>query len=116
MLTIPPPMSNTERQRKFRKSHPGYFKKYYGRKKSIEKHVKARMQAEAQAAKAARDAARAEATLAILVKPQPLMLPAPVQDPTMAAIDALAAALGYSARQTADLAAASARLADRSRN
>lgn len=28
MIFAMPPMSNVERQRKFRKSHPGYFKKY----------------------------------------------------------------------------------------
>jgi hypothetical protein len=44
--------------------------------------------------------ARADATLAIIAKPEPLMLPARVQDATMAAIDALAAALGFaSARE-----------------
>ena len=107
-------MSNTERQRKFRQRNPGYFNKYNARKrgtaKRSEAYIRGLMQAKAQAA-------RAEATLAILAKPEPLMLPAPVQDPTMAAIDALAAALGYaSARQTADLAAASARLAEPSRN
>ena len=101
MLTIPPPMSNTERQRKFRKSNPGYYKKYYARKRSMGRRVRAQMQAEAQAAKAARDAAGAEATMAILAKPDPLMLPAPVQDPAMAAITALAAALiAPSARDT----------------
>jgi len=103
MLVIPAPKSNVQRQREFRRRNPGYFKKYYAIKRSMAKRIRSRMQAEAQAAFAA---ARAEATLAILAKPEPLMLPAPVQDPTMAAIDALAAALGYAReRETMPLGA-----------
>ena len=94
MLLTPAPKTNAERQREFRMRNPGYFRKYYAVKRSMAKRIRARMQAEAQAAQAALiAAARAEATLAILAKPKPLMLPAPVQDPTMAALEALAAAL-----------------------
>jgi hypothetical protein len=94
MLLTPAPKTNVERQREFRMRNPGYFRKYYAVKRSMAKRIRARMQAEAQAAQAALIvAARAEATIAILSKPEPLMLPAPVKDPAMAAIDALAAAL-----------------------
>ena len=89
MLRPCPPMSNVERQRRFRLRNPGYFRKYYTPKRVWKQRATARLQAEAPALIAA---ARAEATLAILAKPEPLMLPAPVQDPTMVAIDALAAA------------------------
>src|SRR5690242_5454100 len=96
MLVPCPPKSNVERQREFRKRNPGYFNKYNARQRAMAKRAKERVRELIQAqAQADREAARAEATLAILAKPEPLMLPAPVQDPTMAAINALAAALGY---------------------
>ena len=111
MLLIPAPKSNAERQREFRERNPGYFRKYYAVKRSIAKRVRARMQAEAQAAQAALiAAARAEATLAILAKPEPLMLPAPAQDPTMAANKALVDTVAVRAvRQAAPLPAPLAR-------
>lgn len=93
-------MSNTERQRRFRAANPNYFNKYNNRKKArriagqkkamaiILENMKARM-AQAQ-----------PATPLTLLPKMPLMLPAPVQDPLMAEIDALAASLA--ARNTGD--------------
>ena len=71
-------MSNIERQRQFRERNPGY----YGR-------LHRKRNAEILALRAARMAA-AEAVVA---KPEPLMLPAPVQDPAMDALNALSSAL-----------------------
>ena len=45
-------MSNVERQRRFRKRNPGYFRKYYALRKAMRKVIQARMRAEAQAAAA----------------------------------------------------------------
>ena len=71
-------MSNGERQRQFRERNPGY----YGR-------LNRKRNAEMLALRAARMAV-AEA---IVAKPEPLMLPAPVQDPAMDALNALSTAL-----------------------
>ena len=94
-------MSNVERQRRFRARHPGYFNKYNGRRKAMRLATTAKMRAEILAMEAeARAAAQAPpAPLALPVKPI-LMLPAPVQDPVVAEIDALAASL----RARSDLA------------
>src|SRR5689334_4239690 len=35
MLKPAPPIPNVERQRKFRERNPGYYRKYYARKRSI---------------------------------------------------------------------------------
>jgi hypothetical protein len=78
MLKPAPPMSNAERQRQFRERNPGYYGRLHRKRK-----------AEVMALIAARTAA-AEAMAA---RPAPLMLPAPVEDPAMAALDALAASL-----------------------
>jgi hypothetical protein len=79
MLSIPPPMSNRERQRRFRERNPGY----YGRL-----HAKRR-------AKIAAALAEREAVAQILaVKREPLMLPAPVETieiPGMTTIEAIPA-------------------------
>jgi hypothetical protein len=66
-------MSNAERQRRFRASHPGYNKKYNRRPNAEEtRRIKQRI-LEAFAAKAAEAAAKAAAA-----KPQ-LLLPAPAE-------------------------------------
>jgi hypothetical protein len=85
MLTIPPPTSNIERQRQFRQRNPGYYNKYYARIKAMQKSARDAAQAAAIAANAV--------NVATPSKPQPLMLPAPVHDPAMAALEALAASL-----------------------
>src|SRR5687767_10347705 len=83
MLTPVPTMSNAERQRKFRESHPGYFRKYHARKRAMAKAVRARMLAEAQAAADAAKAARATRPL--------LMLPAPVELPVIPGLNSIGA-------------------------
>jgi hypothetical protein len=84
MLIIPPRISNNARQRAFRKRNPGYYNKYYARKKAS---LKRDLQI-AQAAAIAEANAANEATAA-----QPLMLPAPAIDPLMAEINAMTASL-----------------------
>jgi hypothetical protein len=70
-------MSNAERQRRFRASHPGYNKKYNRRPNAEEtQRIKQRI-LEAFAAKAAEAAAK-EALNAAASKPQ-LLLPAPAE-------------------------------------
>ena len=71
-------MSNTERQRQFRERNPGYYGRLH-RKRNAE--IMARI------------AARAAAAEAVPAMPAPLMLPAPVQDLAMEALNALAASL-----------------------
>ena len=93
-------MSNAERQRRFRAAHPGYFNKYNHRRTALRLKAYAAAQAAAMAAKKQQAqtqetpaAPPATATpLAIPVSMQ-LCLPAPVVDPTIAAIEALRAKL-----------------------
>ena len=40
-LTTPPPMSNAERQRRFRERNPGYHRRYYVSAKAHRKQVEA---------------------------------------------------------------------------
>jgi hypothetical protein len=70
MLSYPPPMTNLERQRKFRASHPGYSNRYK------RKRDKAAIQQTILAAMAAAEKAEAEKAHA---KREPLALPAPVE-------------------------------------
>lgn len=84
MILRPTPTSSTERVRQFRQRNPGYDRAW-----------KARREAEALARRAAMQAQAvvpAEAVEPVVVKPM-LMLPAPVQDPMMAEIEALKAKL-----------------------
>jgi hypothetical protein len=73
-----PPMSNNERQRRFRASHPGYFNKYNGRRKAMRKAAKEKNRA-MMAALAAAEAEKARAAAAIPA--MSLMLPAPAEIP-----------------------------------
>ena len=82
-----PPKSNYQRQVEFRKRHPGYFRKYNARQKASRRAAKAKVKALIMAAAA--QVATPE-PLAIPVPPMRLMLPAPVVDSTIAAINALA--------------------------
>lgn len=109
MLRPAPPKSNTERQRRFRKRHPGYFNKYNHRKR-LSKRERIALRAEfvamvaaAEAAQATADAQQAntEAPLTADASPQTVLtlplptwthaLPAPVDDPAKAEIEALVA-------------------------
>jgi hypothetical protein len=96
-LHYPAPMSNNKRQRLFRKRHPGYFNKYNHRKRQrLTPEQLAAYAAIAAADAAAHAATPAEppaqqtpAPMALLTRPYQLCLPAPVVDPTMAAINEL---------------------------
>ena len=82
-------MSNTERQRRFRERHPGYYGRLHRKRRAPIKAMMAQLWAEARAQ------AQAQASLAA-VKPAPpvtLMLPAPVLDPLASEIAALAESL-----------------------
>jgi hypothetical protein len=101
-------MSNAERQRKFQQANPGYDRRRKARERGMSKRDVARRRAEAAAlALAAHAAAHAAATTQTMTatiqipanKPL-LMLPAPVKDPWMAEIEALAAARKSQAAQS----------------
>jgi hypothetical protein len=64
MLVHRPPMTNTERQRQFRKANPGYY---------------ARLHARRRAGMRARAAEVCIAALATAARREPLLLPAPVE-------------------------------------
>jgi hypothetical protein len=66
MLIHPPPMSNNERQRRFREGNPGYYARLHARKRSAWKAAATRRRVEAALAAAA-------------PKREPLMLPAPAE-------------------------------------
>jgi hypothetical protein len=77
MLKPTPPMSNYQRQKNFRLSHPGYYGRLHARQRA--------------GAKAAVEAMKAQAQAAATPAPtEPLMLPAPVVDPMMLELNALA--------------------------
>src|SRR5687768_6859203 len=87
MLKPVGPMSNTERQRKFRQSHPGYFRKYYAPKRAARK----RADREIRAMLLAQAKAEAEAAAAASPATHPLlMLPAPVEVPVIPGLNAIA--------------------------
>jgi hypothetical protein len=88
MLKRKAPMTNNERQRRFQAANPGYDARRKARQRQMSENTCARLRrASLAAAKAERARAAAEA-------PRPvLMLPAPVEDPVMAELDALKASL-----------------------
>jgi hypothetical protein len=96
MLLPVQPVSNAERQRKFRESHPGYFAKYRVNTKRVRAEVRAQMAQllrDEAAAKAAAEAEKQKAAEQLLLPaPRPmLLLPAPVVVVTMPATPALPA-------------------------
>jgi hypothetical protein len=81
------PMSNYQRQVAFRQRNPGY----YGR---LHRRRRAEAQALGVAMEMAKAAAMAPALRAAMPAPKPvLMLPAPIEDPAIAEINALKARL-----------------------
>ena len=80
MLITPPPMSSTERVRKFRQRNPGYDRRYMARQRA-KVNRSGSLDCRPRQFAAAPAAAPAE----------PLMLPAPVADPMMAQLNGLAA-------------------------
>lgn len=81
------PMSNVERQREFRRRNPDYNRRYKAAQRA---RSKAWLEAY-RAAQAVPAAVPAPPVVLMLPAPKPLlMLPAPVEDPMMAALDALA--------------------------
>lgn len=85
MLLKRPAMTDAERQRKFRRAHPGYYARLQARRRAATKQAAAlrlaQWSAEWQAANAREEAARAQAAAKpVLMLPAPvLMLPAPVE-------------------------------------
>jgi hypothetical protein len=83
MLLPVQPVSNAERQRKFRESHPGYFAKYRVSTKQVRAEVRARLAQLLRDEAAAKAAAEAEKKAAEQLPgagagARPLLLPAPL--------------------------------------
>ena len=76
MLRPVPPMSNTERQRRFRERNPGYYQRLHARARARVKEAIAQKAAIAQL---------------LAVKPAPLMLPAPVEIPVIPGMNTILA-------------------------
>jgi hypothetical protein len=87
-------MSNAERQRLFQLRHPGYDARRKARERAMARRTTERFIA-ARRARAAAEAADADCAAAEAPRPV-LMLPAPVEDPMMAEVNALAASLAAS--------------------
>jgi hypothetical protein len=77
-----PPVSNTERQRQFRERNPGYYAR-----------IKAKQRAASKAYVAELRAKEAAIAKILAIQPMPLMLPAPVECPLTAQLNALRAKL-----------------------
>jgi ABC-type transport system involved in cytochrome bd biosynthesis fused ATPase/permease subunit len=88
MLIIPPPRTNAQRQAAFQASHPGYDRRRIARKRAAAKRGAALLLAEITAKLAAEAEATSQAVT--LANKPPLLLPAPVRDETIAAIESLA--------------------------
>jgi hypothetical protein len=71
----PPAVSNAKRQREFRDRNPGYFKKYYARRKAIGLAAIARREAELKAAEAESTVAASRERLMIPAPAEPLIFP-----------------------------------------
>ena len=91
-MTPAPPTPNYLRQRKFRERNPGYYARLQAKRRASEKAARARhileLQAQAQTA-----------------QQEPLMLPAPVENLDMLALDALRAKMQAEAVLAAQCAA-----------
>jgi hypothetical protein len=72
MISIPPPISNYERQQNFRARNPGYYNRYNARRKAAKRAAMQQPLAVMIAGQAI-DAQQAQA------KGEPLMLPAPAE-------------------------------------
>ena len=86
VVPAPGPTSNAQRQRDFQAAHPGYDRRRKAHERGRLKRVMAAYKAQCQAD------AQAELQTQVLVIPIPttrLALPAPVECPAMAAINAL---------------------------
>ena len=88
MLSIPPPDTTAERQRRFQERHPGYDRRRKAQERALAKRGGAQLFATlpAQAAAAAAATAEAEAS-------RPVLMPAPIEDPVMAQLNAVATSL-----------------------
>jgi hypothetical protein len=72
MIKAIPPMSSYERVRRFRERNPGYDRRYMARQRAAVNGAVARLKADAIAA------------VQVVAPAEPLMLPAPAEDPMMA--------------------------------
>jgi hypothetical protein len=97
-----PPKSNAERQRDFRRNHPGYDRRRKAQERArVKQMVKHRLRQESLLAEQAAVAHEAAVRAMLMpIKPQ-LLLPAPVRDLLMEEMDALRAKLA--ARRSAEL-------------
>ena len=93
----PAPMSNTERQRRFRERNPGYYGRLHRKRNAPLKAMLERLWAEANAKRQAESKAQAEALAqakAMIASfnrvPVNRMLPAPTIDPLASEIAAMA--------------------------
>ena len=84
MLIIPPPMSNAERQRRFRERNPGYYARIQARKRASAKRGAALILAKVRAELAAKETAAKAAAAMPAAKPM-LMLPVPAELPQISA-------------------------------
>ena len=91
-------MSNGERQRNFQRANPGYDARRKSRCRAGAKRGVAMMKAQMRAELLAQQAQTAEATIQIPATKPLLMLPAPVEDPLMAQIEAMRAKLDARSR------------------
>ena len=95
MLRPSAPMSNIERQRRFRERHPGYYGRLHRKRRAFIKAILAQRGAEANAQAQAEAHAQAELlahakAIVASCNRVPLMLPAPTIDPLASEIAALA--------------------------
>jgi len=93
MLTIPPPKSTNERQRLFQLRHPGYDRRRKARQRASSNRAAKQLIAKLKAAALRRQLQSTPVTIPLVATPVPLMLPAPVQDPLIAELNALAASM-----------------------
>ena len=85
-------MSNAERQHKFQRAHPGYDRRRKARGRASGKRLVEMMKAQWRAELLAEQAQTVEATIQVPATKPLLMLPAPVENPLMVELEALAAA------------------------
>ena len=85
MLLRAPPLTNVQRQAMFQAAHPGYDRRRKGRQRASLDRLLAKR-------RAAQGLAPGQ-SMAVEPKPQLLMLPAPVENPMLVELNALAASL-----------------------
>jgi hypothetical protein len=85
MLRPAPPLTNVQRQAAFQAAHPGYDRRRKARQRAVLDRLSAKR-------RRAQGLAPGQ-SMPVEAKPQPLMLPAPVENPVLVELNALAASL-----------------------